>query len=305
MKVKANGIDIEVEDSGGSGEPLLLIMGLGVQLVHWPPYFVQPLVEAGYRVIRLDNRDIGLSQYFPQFGRPNPTWGGLMLALGRQVEAPYTLGDMAADALGVLDALGIERAHVAGASMGGMIAQRLALAAPERVRSLVSIMSTSGARGLPKPASHVVRAMLARPRNGGREALLRYYVELYRIIGGPSYDQPEADLRAAITVSLDRAQNPDGMLRQLRAIMADTRRADELTKMRVPTLVLHGREDPLVPVNCGADTARRIPDSRYVVIERMGHALPPSVSRPVVAEMIPFLRAHPIEAAEPAPALAA
>ena len=300
MKVKANGIDIEVEDSGGAGEPLVLIMGLGCQLVHWPEYFVQPLVRAGYRVIRFDNRDIGLSQYFPQFGRPSAPWAGLMLALGRDLDTPYTLGDMAADAVGVLDALGIERAHIVGASMGGMIAQRVALAAPERAATLVSIMSTSGARGLPRPDSHVVRSMLARPRGGTREALIRYYVELYRTIGGPSYDQPEADLRAAIEASVNRAQNPDGMLRQLRAIMADTRRAQALAGVRAPTLVLHGREDPLVPLNCGADTARRIPESRYVVIERMGHALPPSASGQVLAEMLPFLHTHRIGAAAPA-----
>ena len=296
MKVKANGIDIEVEDSGGSGEPLLLIMGLGVQLVHWPPYFVQPLVEAGYRVIRLDNRDIGLSQYFPQFGRPNPTWGGLMLALGRQVEAPYTLGDMAADALGVLDALGVARAHIVGASMGGMIAQHVAMAAPRRTLSLTSIMSSSGARGLPGPRPEVLRTLLGRPKGRDREAVMRHYVRLLRAIGSPDFPMEEPLVRQRIGAGLDRSPYaPQGTMRQMVAIAADTGRAKALAGIQAPTLVLHGLADPLVPYACGEDTARRIEGARLVGIEGMGHDLPPQVIERLLPPMLEhFARTSPV-----------
>ena len=168
MKIRANGIDIEVEDTGADGSQqgrpvVLLIMGLGMQLVAWPPALVQALVDAGYRVLRHDNRDIGLSQHFDQLGKPNVLWASVKLKLGFTPYAPYSVHDMALDALGVLDALNIAQAHVVGVSMGGMIAQRVALAAPDRVLSLSSIMSSSGARGLPEAKPAVIRALLRRP----------------------------------------------------------------------------------------------------------------------------------------------
>ena len=159
MKIIANGIAIEIEDSGGAGVPVLLVMGLGMQLVAWPADFVQSLVDAGYRVLRLDNRDIGLSQHFDELGTPNMLWGMLKYRLGLTIQPPYSLHDMANDAIGVLDSLGIAQAHVVGVSMGGMIAQRMALAAPQRLHSLTSIMSSSGARGL--PAAQAARAARA------------------------------------------------------------------------------------------------------------------------------------------------
>ena len=296
MKVKANGIDIEVEDTGpgmGAERPtVLLIMGLGMQLVAWPPAVVQLLVDAGYRVVRFDNRDIGLSQHFDHLGRPNIVWAGLKHRLGLRVKAPYTLHDMALDAVGVLDALGIGKAHVVGVSMGGMIAQRVALAAPGRVQSLTSVMSSSGARGLPKADPKVLRVLFGRPANSSREAIVAHYLRVYLAIGSPSFPTDEAELRERIGRGVDRSFHPTGTLRQMVAIAADTTRAQELAQIDKPTLVLHGHADPLVPFAHGQDTARRIPGARFAGIEGMGHDLAAGVVDRLMPHMAPFLLAH-------------
>lgn len=293
MKVRANGIDIEVEDTGGSGPAVLLVMGLGMQLIAWPPAFVEALVKEGFRVVRFDNRDIGLSTHFDGKGVPNVIWESLKLRLGLPVRAPYTLEDMARDALGVLDALGIGRAHVVGVSMGGMIAQRLALAAPARVKSLTSIMSTSGARGLPEPRPQVVRALIGRPAGPGREAVIDHYIKLFGVIGSPAWPQPEAAMRERIAAGIDRSHHPAGTVRQLVAVAADTGiRAGQLGGITAPTLVMHGKSDPLVPFPCGEDTARRIPGAKFVGIEGMGHDLPPQAVERLLQALVPFLHAH-------------
>ena len=298
MKIRANKIDIEVEDSGpgltngGADRPaVLLIMGLGMQLVAFPPQLVQALVAAGYRVIRHDNRDVGLSQRFEALGKPNLIWQSLRYKLGLQPHAPYSLGDMAADSLGVLDALGIAQAHVVGVSMGGMIAQRLALAAPQRVLSLTSVMSTSSAKGLPQSRPEVIRALLKRPVNHSPEAVVDHYVMLFGLIGSPAFPTPAAELRERILEAHARGFYPVGTLRQMLAVMADTTRATELARISTPTLVLHGKADPLVPYDCAEDTARRIPGARLVGIEGMGHDLPPGPVTQMLAELIPHLKA--------------
>ncbi len=296
MKIKANGIDIELEDTGADGSQagrpvVLLIMGLGMQLIAWPPALVQALVEAGFRVIRHDNRDIGLSQHFDHLGLPNLMWTMLKIKVGLTPAAPYSVHDMALDAIGVLDALNIPQAHVVGVSMGGMIAQRIALAAPQRVRSLTSIMSTSGARGLPEAKGPVLRALLSRPAGPGRGAVLDHYVKLFRVIGSPGYPVEEALLRERIGLGLDRSYHPAGTLRQMVAIGADVgRRAAELGRISAPTLVLHGKDDPLVPYPCGVDTAQRIPNARLVGIGGMGHDLPPGVVERLLEPLIPHLQ---------------
>ncbi len=293
MKVRANGLDIEVEDSGPGGgrAPVLLVMGLGMQLTAWPPAFVEALVAAGHRVIRFDNRDIGLSTRLDHLGAPNLLWESLKLRVGLPVRAPYTLADLAADTLGVLDALGLERAHVVGASMGGMIAQRLALAAPARVLTLTSIMSSSGARHLPGPQLRVLQVILSRPRDAQEATLLAHYVRLFQAIGSPGYPVPPQELREAILASVRRGgYHPQGTARQLAAVAADTRRAEELQRIRVPTLVVHGRDDPLVPLACGEDTARRIPGARLVAIPGMGHDLAPGVVERVLPPLLAHLR---------------
>jgi pimeloyl-ACP methyl ester carboxylesterase len=291
VRVRANGIAIEVEDCGNADRPaVVLIMGMGMQLVAWPDDFVGALVDAGFRVVRFDNRDIGLSQHFDELGIPNVMWESVKHRFGFPVHAPYTLHDMAADTVGVLDALRIDRAHVVGASMGGMIAQRVALAAPERTISLASIMSTSSARYLPGPKPQVLQALLSRPRGPGEEAIVDHYVHLFRVIGSPGFPTDEAQLRQRIRAAMRRNHHPAGSLRQLTAVAADTRRADELPRIQAPTLVLHGRADPLVPVACGHDTARRIRGAAFHAIDGMGHDLVPGVVERLLERLLPHLQ---------------
>jgi pimeloyl-ACP methyl ester carboxylesterase len=295
MKIRANEIDIEVEDTGpgapGENRPVvLLIMGLGMQLVAWPPTLIDALVAAGYRVVCHDNRDVGLSHRFEALGSPNLIWQSIKYKIGLTPSAAYSLTDMAADLRGVLDGLGIEKAHVVGVSMGGMIAQRLALMAPARVLSLTSIMSTSGARGLPPPRPEVVRALLKRPAGKSPQAVADHYVRLFKVIGSPAFPTPEAEVRARIHEGVSRGFYPVGTLRQMMAIMADITRAAQLARVRAPTLVIHGKADPLVPFACGEDTARRIPGARLVAIEGMGHDLPPAVVERILDNLIPHLR---------------
>jgi pimeloyl-ACP methyl ester carboxylesterase len=198
---------------------------------------------------------------------------------------------MADDALGVLDALGIEQAHLVGASMGGMIAQRVALTAPDRVLTLTSIMSSSGARHLPGPQARVLQVMLSRPKDYSEPALLAHYVRLFQAIGSPGYPTPPADMRKTILESLRRGgYRPACTARQLAAVAADTGRAQELSRIQAPTLVLHGADDPLVPLACGEDTARRIPGARFAAIPGMGHDLPPGVVARLLEPLLPHLR---------------
>ena len=297
MKIRANGINLEVEDTGagvdarGNERPVVvLIMGLGMQLIAWPVDLVQALVDAGYRVVRHDNRDIGLSQHFDEKGVPNVLWAGLRARLGLAVDAPYSLSDMAQDTLGVLDALDIKRAHIVGVSMGGMIAQRVALAQPKRCISLTSIMSTSGARGLPQTKPHVVRALLNRPASLAPKDIGDFYVKLISVIGSPAFPLPEAEIRARAAIAFQRSYHPQGVSRQMLAIMADSRRAQALKDLKLPTLVVHGTEDVLVPFACGQDTAKRISGAKFVPIEGMGHDLPPGVVQRLLVSLLPHLK---------------
>jgi pimeloyl-ACP methyl ester carboxylesterase len=296
MKISSNNISIEVEDTGAfplgvNGEPrpvVLLIMGLGMQLVAWPPALIQSLVDAGYRVVRHDNRDMGLSQHFDNLGKPNLIWASLKHKLGISITPPYSLHDMALDAIGVLDALQIDKAHVVGASMGGMIAQRVALAAPNRVESLTSIMSSSGARGLPQAKAEVVRVLFSRPKSHELGAVADYYVNFFKIIGSPGFPTDPVETRERILTGLKRSYHPEGTLRQMMAIAADSKRHLDLANITSPTLVIHGKHDPLVPHGNGVDTAKRIKDAQMVSIEGMGHDLPPGVVTRLIDNMLPF-----------------
>jgi pimeloyl-ACP methyl ester carboxylesterase len=276
MQIAANGIGLEVEDHGPvSGEPLLLVMGLGMQLVAWHEDFVAMLVGRGFRVIRFDNRDIGLSQSYDYLGVPNLAIDSIRYALGLRVKSPYSLGDMAADSIGLLDALGIESAHICGASMGGMIAQRIALRAPGRVKSLTLIMTSSGSRRLPGPSLKVRGAMIARPRDPRAvESIVEHYVRLYGLIGSPAYPPPRGYLEERFTMSVTRSYRPAGAARQMVAIAADGDRSPLLAGIRIPTQVIHGAADPLIPVPAGRDLAARIPGAALDVIAGMGHDLP-------------------------------
>jgi pimeloyl-ACP methyl ester carboxylesterase len=276
MQIAANGIALEVEDHGSpNGEPLVLIMGLGMQLVIWPDDFVAMLVARGFRVIRFDNRDIGLSQRFDQCGAPNLAVDAVRYALGLNVASPYALADMADDTAGLLGALGIGAAHVCGASMGGMIAQHLATRHPAKVKSLTLMMTSSGSWRLPGPSLKVLGALLSRradPRN--IESVTAQYVKLYRLIGSPDYPASEAQLNERLGLAVRRSHRPQGMARQLVAIAADGDRSQMLSQIRQPTQVIHGLADPLVPVAAGRDLAARIAGAELDLITGMGHDLP-------------------------------
>jgi len=290
--VQANGITIEYEVQG-SGEPLLLAMGLGGQLVDWPQAFVDLLADAGFRVIRFDNRDIGLST---AIDAEPPTRGQLMkaIALQRPMPSAYLLRDMAADAVGLLDALDVDRAHVVGMSMGGMIGQQLAISFPERVASLVSVMSTTGNRRVGRPSPRVIRKALRRPEPTPENAI-EQGVELFREICGPTFD--EAEFRLLAKMSFERSYRPEGAARQLAAIIASGDRTEELQQLRVPTLVVHGLVDTLVRPSGGIATARAIPGSRLLMFNDMGHDLPYTRH----AEMVAAIAANAARAREATP----
>ena len=275
MQLSANGVRLEIEDHGSpAGEPLLLVMGLGMQLLGWHEDFVAQLVERGFRVIRFDNRDIGLSQSFDQHGVPNLVVESMRHALGFRIRSPYRLADMAADALGILDALGIPAAHVCGASMGGMIAQHMARLAPTRVKSLTLMMTSSGARRLPGPSLKVQKALIARPTSNALEGIVEHYVRLYALIGSPAYPTEPDSLRDRFTFSIRRSYRPAGTARQMVAIAADGDRTPLLGAIAMPTQIIHGEADPLVPVAAGHDLRAKIPSAKIDLIAGMGHDLP-------------------------------
>jgi pimeloyl-ACP methyl ester carboxylesterase len=275
MQIVANGIGIELDDQGPAGaEPLLLIMGLGMQLIGWPDELVQLLVSRGFRVIRHDNRDVGLSQGFDHLGVPNLPVAAMRHALRLQVHAPYSIGDMADDALGVLDALGIAQAHVCGASMGGMIAQHLAARHPQRVKSLTLLMTTSGARSLPQAPWRVQKVLMSRPDGSDAEAVVAHLLNVMSVIGSPAYTPEPARLQRRLRQSVQRAWRPAGTARQLAAVAADGDRTTLLLGIKAPTLVIHGEADPLVPVAAGRDLAQRIAGAQSDFIPGMGHDLP-------------------------------
>ena len=295
--VNANGIAIEYLDEGPREAPvILLIMGLGMQLIAWPDSFCQGLIERGFRIVRFDNRDAGLSRRLPSAGSIAMAVMMARAALGMPVKPPYGLDDMARDAIGLMDALKIEKAHVVGASMGGMIAQILAIEHPERVISLTSIMSTSGDRSLPGPKSKVLRALF-RPRPRRESEAIRRGVQMFRLIGGARYPPSESELRHAVERFVRRSYRPDGFARQLLAIQTSPARTGMLRRIRAPTLVLHGGDDPLVPLAAGRHTAANIRGARLRVVSGMGHFLPEALVPLLVNE----IAAH-CERADAAPA---
>ncbi len=295
-KIHANNLHIEYEFFGDPAHPtVMLVMGLGMQLVGWPDDFCQDLANSGYRVLRFDNRDIGLSSHLDHLGKPNLIWGLLKRRIGLPIRAPYSLADMAQDAVALLDALQIEQAHVVGASMGGMIAQLVAGMAPHKVLTLTSIMSSSGAPGLPGPTPPAQAALLKRPPKGAyhpaqRDRLVEHYLNNSRVIYSPAFPMSEDARRARIRRGLDRSIHPEGILRQLLAIAQGPDRSPILQQIRQPTLVIHGKQDPLVPIACGRDTASKIPGARLVEIDGMGHDLPPGVCQLLVEALVPHFR---------------
>jgi pimeloyl-ACP methyl ester carboxylesterase len=248
--------------------PLLLVMGLGMQLIHWDRGLCELLAERGYHVIRFDNRDTGLSTKIR-----GPVPNVMRLMAGMPARVPYLLDDMAGDALGLLDVLGIERAHVAGVSMGGMIGQTMAIRRPERVLSLASMLSTTGDRRVGTPKLRVWSLMMRRAPQE-RDAYIRYFTRVFRMIGSPAYRVDEARSRELAAATYDRCHYPAGTARQLGAIMASGSRTAALQQLDVPTVVIHGESDPLVPLRAGLATARAIPNARLLTIPGMGHDMP-------------------------------
>ncbi len=278
-----NGVELEL-DQRGEGEPLLLVMGIGAQMILWPEGFCDALAAQGFRVIRFDNRDVGLSSKLDHLGMPE--WRTLIprMLLGLPVQSPYGLEEMAEDAVHLLDHLGIERAHVVGASMGGMIAQTMAFMYPHRVASLVSMMSHTGQPRVYVSEIRALRALFGKvPRT--KDEAIEGHVSLFRIIGSTGFETSEAEARERAALSWERSHHPPGFVRQLGAIAATGDRTTRLRFVKAPTLVVPGSVDPLIRPIGGRLTARAIPGARLEMVEGMGHDLPRG-AWPLLARMI-------------------
>ncbi len=276
-QAQVNQLTIEYETFGRSRNPcILLIMGLGTQLTAWPTSLCKDLAARGFYVVRYDNRDVGLSSHLDHKKAPPLLLLGILSSLGIRLPVPYSLEDMASDAVGLLDVLGIAKAHLVGASMGGMIAQRMAAHYPERTLSLTSIMSTTGHRSLPKADSKAMRALFMKPKDpSDRESIIARNLMVRRTLQSPAYPQTDAEHRATSQRDLDRAgYRPAGVARQLAAVMTSKHTRKLLRAVELPSLVIHGADDPLVKVACGADTAKYLPQGRLVTFEGMGHDFP-------------------------------
>ena len=297
-RANANGTEIEWDERGpADGPAMLLIMGLGAQLTLWPDTLVDALATRGFRVVRFDNRDIGLSSKMEAGGAPDLMRLGMAMMTGTKPEVAYTLSDMAADAVGLLDALGIDRAHIVGASMGGMIAQLVAVEHPTRVLSLTSVMSSTGNPALPRATAEANAVLMSRPSGTDTEALVAFGIKAAGVVGSRTHPADRAVLETRVRRDLARSFYPHGFARQLAAIISDGDRRARLKTVRAPTLVLHGLEDPLVPVEGGRDTAAAIPGARLVEIAGMGHDLP----EPLIGQVATLIADH-ADAATKAPA---
>ncbi|MFW9987312.1 MAG: alpha/beta fold hydrolase [Candidatus Odinarchaeota archaeon] len=273
-KVKVNDVELEYDTFGDpSSRPLLLIMGLGAQMIAWDEKFCQKLVEQDFFVIRFDNRDVGLSTKFEEAGLPNLKEAFKKREAGELIPSPYKIEDMADDAVGLLSALNIDKAHICGASMGGMIAQIIAYKHPSRVLSLTSIMSSTGNPDLPQAKPEAMN-VLFKPLPDEREAYIKASLENRRIIHGTGLPFDEEKACRLVAASYDRSYYRPGFIRQLVAIWASGNRKDALKTITAPTLVIHGEGDPLVPVEGGKDTAEAIPGAELLLIDGMGHSLP-------------------------------
>ena len=280
--VSANGIQIEYETFGNpKSPPFLLIFGFAGQLFFWDDELCEQLAQSGHYVIRFDNRDVGLSSKIEEAGIPDI--GALMR--GEAIDSPYTIEDMADDSVGLLDALGIDKAHICGMSMGGMIAQAVVINHPRRVLSLISIYSTTGNPELPPPKEEALKILLSPPPEE-REANIKHSIKVFRTITGPGFSFDEEWHRKLAARAYDRAFYLPGLARQFAAIFTQKNRKLALASVSVPTLVIHGTDDPLVPFECGKDTAEAVPGAKLKIIEGMGHDLPHSGAWPQIIDAI-------------------
>lgn len=273
-RINTNNITLEYDTFGDqSSPPVLLIIGLGTQMIAWDESICHKIAQSGYYVIRFDNRDAGLSTMIDSAGKPDMPSFIANIMQGKKTHPPYTLDDMADDAIGLLDGLGINKAHICGMSMGGMIAQTVAIRHPERVLTLTSIYSSTGNPQLPQ-AKPEVAALAFSPPPEKREDFIEFKTTLYKKISGPGFPFDESWHRDLATREYDRSFYPDGVARQLIAIIAHGNRKEALKKIKIPTLIIHGSDDPLIPVEGGKDTAEAMPEAKFIIIEGMGHDVP-------------------------------
>ena len=286
--IQANGLRLAYDEFGDAANPsIILIMGLGTQMIAWPVPFCEGLADHGFHVVRFDNRDIGLSEKMSEAKKPKFARMILFQKMRIPYQVPYTLKDMATDAVGLMDALNIDKAHVVGASMGGMIAQLVAVHFPERVLSLTSIMSTSGNPRYSRPKPEVLKVMAKRVRAAGKFDL-DGAVEFWRLIESPDYRMTDEVIKSKVLTSYNRSNHPDGYSRHIAAIIHGGSRVKLLEKITSPALVIHGKSDVLVPVEGGTDTARHIKGAKLELIDGMGHNLP----GPLLPKLIELITAH-------------
>jgi len=284
--VSVGDIEIAYETFGDATDPaMLLVMGLGTQMLAWPDEFCAQLAAGGRYVIRFDNRDVGLSTHLDGVRAPQP---GLVVL--RRARPPYRIKDMARDAIGLLDALGIESVDVVGVSMGGFISQTMAILAPERLRSLTLMMTSTGGKTVGYPHPRVAKQLLQRRRMRDRESAIEAALDVFKLIGSPGYALDEEYLQRTAGVSYDRAYDPAGYLRQLAACLAQPDRTAQLSKLDVPTLVMHGLHDPLISASGGLALAKTIPGSKFVGFSGMGHDLPRPLWTPLAEEILSHVR---------------
>lgn len=289
-RLKANGIEIEYELSGPeSGPPLLLVMGYASQMTSWPDEFHEALANAGFRVIRFDNRDTGLGHKHHGV-IPDIRAAAKAIAEGKKPDVPYTLNDMADDAAALLDALNIQSAHVAGASMGGMIAQLIAIRHPQKVRSLISLMSTTSDPSLPRSDPRAQEALMSKPAAEDKDSVADHAVKTRLVIGSPGFPEDQAKVRARFAANYDRSYYPEGAIRQWTAIMATPPRTEQLKKLNVRALVIHGDADILIHPDAGRHTAALIPNARLEIVKGWGHNMPIAAVPTIAGHMIDFMR---------------
>ena len=291
--VISNGLSLEYETFGSASDPaVILIAGLGFQLIDWPTAFCEKIAAEKFYVIRFDNRDIGLSQKLDAKGLPDLGRIVTQLRAGEVPEVPYQLSDMAADAAGLMEALSLKTAHIVGMSMGGMIAPLMAIFYPEKVRSLTSIMSSSGSRSLPPPTPAAMTVLMSAPASQDMEDVVAFGLQVNDVIGSPGFRWDRAALTRHVRACVARCYCPAGYLRQYAAVQASNPRTSELPGITAPTLVIHGKDDILVPPEAGEETAQLIPNARLELVKGMGHDLSPTLCAHLAGLLLPHLSAN-------------
>jgi pimeloyl-ACP methyl ester carboxylesterase len=289
--INVNSVDIAYQLHGDPAHPtLLLIHGLSTPLTGWPSAMIERFVAAGYQVLLLDNRDVGRSQQLHHLPTPNMLWLMLKLKVGRSINAPYQLEDMMRDVIALLDALKLSEVHVVGASMGGMIAQLIAIHYPQRVTSLISIMSTTGYKALPAVDKNISQILMQKPASTDYKDCMDYHIKKWQVIGSPDYPQSDAYIHEYVDSILQRGITGQGTLRQFLAIMVAGNRQDALARLSIPSLVIHGDSDGLINVAGGKATAEAIPNAKLKIYPGMGHDFPLELIPNIVDDIIAHVK---------------